>query len=89
MFTLTWALYLFNQRLDNQDIAALQVDSLRSQMAIVAQEPALFDRTIAQNIAYGDNSRSVTMDEIINSAKMANIHSFIAALPAVRFYRHI
>lgn len=52
-------------------------------MAIVAQEPALFDRTIAQNIAYGDNSRSVSMDEIINAAKQANIHSFISALPAV------
>ncbi|ODM94055.1 Multidrug resistance protein 1A [Orchesella cincta] len=69
-------------RLDNQDIAALNVDALRSQMAIVAQEPALFDRTIAENIAYGDNSRSVSMEDIISSAKMANIHTFIAGLPA-------
>lgn len=52
-------------------------------MAIVAQEPALFDRTIAENIAYGDNSRSVKMEEIIAAAKMANIHSFIAGLPSV------
>jgi ATP-binding cassette subfamily B (MDR/TAP) protein 1 len=52
-------------------------------MAIVAQEPALFDRTIGQNIAYGDNSREVQMDEIIGAAKQANIHTFIASLPAV------
>jgi len=71
--------------LDNQDISALNVNSFRQQMALVAQEPALFDRTIAENIAYGDNSRSVSMDEIISAAKMANIHSFIAGLPAVRF----
>jgi len=48
----------------------------------VAQEPALFDRTLAENIAYGDNSRSVPMDEIITAAKMANIHSFVASLPS-------
>lgn len=62
----------------------MQVNSLRSQMAIVAQEPALFDRTIAENIAYGDNGREVPMDDIINAAKMANIHNFISGLPAVR-----
>lgn len=70
-------------KFDEQDVASLNVDALRSQMAIVAQEPALFDRTIAQNIAYGDNSRVVPMEEIIDAAKQANIHSFIASLPAV------
>lgn len=49
-------------------------------------EPALFDRTIAENIAYGDNSRSVPMDDVIAAAKMANIHSFIAGLPAVSLH---
>jgi ATP-binding cassette subfamily B (MDR/TAP) protein 1 len=67
---------------DEQDIAGLNVDALRSQMAIVSQEPALFDRTIAQNIAYGDNSRQVPMEDIISAAKQANIHTFIASLPA-------
>lgn len=41
----------------------------------------LFDRTIAENIAYGDNSRVVTETEIINAAKSANIHDFIVSLP--------
>jgi len=69
-------------KFDEQDVAGLNVDALRSQMAIVAQEPALFDRTIAQNIAYGDNSKHIQMDEIISAAKQANIHSFIASLPS-------
>ncbi|CAG7815401.1 unnamed protein product [Allacma fusca] len=68
--------------LDETDVGALNVDALRSQMAIVSQEPALFDRTMADNIAYGDNSRSVDMSEIIEAARSANIHDFISSLPA-------
>ena len=52
-------------------------------MGIVSQEPILFDRSIAENIAYGDNSRDVTMDEIITAARNANIHTFISELPEV------
>lgn len=54
-------------------------------MGIVSQEPVLFDATIAENIAYGDNSRHVSMDEIVEAAKKANIHEFIANLPQVFF----
>ncbi|CAG7716545.1 unnamed protein product, partial [Allacma fusca] len=67
--------------LDETDIGALNVDALRSQMAIVSQEPALFDRSVAENIAYGDNSRYVEMTEIIEAARSANIHDFISSLP--------
>lgn len=59
---------------------------LRAELGIVSQEPVLFDRTIADNIAYGDNSRTVTMAEIVEAAKQANVHSFITSLPAVSFY---
>lgn len=54
---------------------------MRSKLSIVAQEPRLFERTIAENIAYGDNSRTVTMVEIIAAAQNANAHDFITALP--------
>lgn len=64
----------------------MELNQLRQQMAIVQQEPILFDYTIAENIAYGDNSREVPMSEIIGAAKMANIHNFITALPAVFAY---
>jgi len=52
-------------------------------MGLVSQEPILFDCSIAENIAYGDNSRTVGMDEIITAAREANIHNFIESLPKV------
>lgn len=58
------------------------LDSLRSQFGLVSQKPVLFDRTIAENISYGDNFRDyIPMTEIIEAAKMANIHEFIKLLP--------
>ena len=44
----------------------------------------MFGCSIAENIAYGDNSREVPMHEIEAAAKAANIHSFINSLPKVR-----
>ncbi|CAI9593216.1 unnamed protein product, partial [Staurois parvus] len=66
---------------DNIDLKCLNVQWLRSQIGIVSQEPVLFDCSIAENIAYGDNSRLVSMEEIQRAAKAANIHSFIEELP--------
>ncbi|XP_038567410.1 ATP-binding cassette, sub-family B (MDR/TAP), member 4 isoform X1 [Micropterus salmoides] len=67
--------------LDNINVKKLNIHWLRSQMGIVSQEPVLFDCTLAENIAYGDNSRSITKEEIEAAAKAANIHSFIEGLP--------
>ncbi|XP_041365768.1 ATP-dependent translocase ABCB1-like isoform X2 [Gigantopelta aegis] len=67
--------------LDSHNIKDLNLSWFRSQIGIVSQEPILFDRSIAENIAYGDNSRVVSMQEIIEAARGANIHSFIASLP--------
>jgi ABC-type multidrug transport system fused ATPase/permease subunit len=53
-------------------------------VGIVSQEPVLFDLSIRENIAYGDNSRQdIPLDEIIQAAKHANIHDFILSLPQV------
>ncbi|KAI9291177.1 P-loop containing nucleoside triphosphate hydrolase protein, partial [Neoconidiobolus thromboides FSU 785] len=52
---------------------------LRSGMAIVGQEPVLFDLTIRENIAYGRPDASE--EEIVNAAKMANAHNFILEQP--------
>ncbi|KAJ8737708.1 hypothetical protein PYW08_000303 [Mythimna loreyi] len=65
--------------LDNR--ASLTLPRLRRQLGVVQQEPVLFDRTLAENIAYGDNSRKCSMQEIIEAAKAANIHTFISSLP--------
>lgn len=59
----------------------LNIQWLRSQIGIVSQEPVLFDRTIRENIAYGDNFRDVPDAEVIAAARKANIHEFIASLP--------
>jgi ABC-type multidrug transport system fused ATPase/permease subunit len=72
--------------LDDEDLRALNLFELRSKMSIVQQEPMLFDSTIADNIAYGDTSRDVGLEEIIDVARMANVHDFIVSLPAVGFY---
>ncbi|XP_039599119.1 ATP-dependent translocase ABCB1-like [Polypterus senegalus] len=66
---------------DGNDITSLNLVWLRSQIGIVSQEPILFDTSIAENIRYGDNSRSVTQEEIEEAAKKANIHNFIEDLP--------
>ncbi|XP_071385297.1 ATP-dependent translocase ABCB1 [Centroberyx affinis] len=67
--------------LDKRDAKQLNIHWLRAQMGIVSQEPVLFDCSLAENIAYGDNSRTVTIEEIQTAAKAANIHSFIETLP--------
>lgn len=69
--------------MDKVNAKDLNIYWLRSQIGIVSQEPVLFDCSLAENIAYGDNSRTVTMDEIRAAAKSANIHSFIDDLPQV------
>ena len=54
-------------------------------VGIVFQEPILFDMSIRENISYGDNSRTdISIEEIIQAAKKANIHDFIISLPEVR-----
>ncbi|XP_078320541.1 ATP-dependent translocase ABCB1-like isoform X1 [Crassostrea virginica] len=68
--------------LDKNCVKDLNVQWLRQQIGIVSQEPVLFDCSIAENIAYGDNSREVPMAEIIEAARKANIHEFISSLPS-------
>ena len=63
------------------DIQAINVPFMRSKLGIVSQEPVLFDRSIADNIKYGDNTREVSMEEVIDAAKKSNIHNFVKDLP--------
>ena len=66
-------------RIDGQDIATVTQESLRQAIAVVPQDPALFHRTIAENIAYGRPGASA--DEIAAAARRARAHDFIARLP--------
>ncbi|XP_072364747.1 ATP-dependent translocase ABCB1 [Scyliorhinus torazame] len=67
--------------LDGHNMKDLNIQWARAQIGIVSQEPVLFDCNIAENIAYGDNSRVVSQEEIEAAAKAANIHSFVETLP--------
>ena len=65
--------------IDGQDIANVTQDSLRQAISVVPQEPALFHRSIRENIAY--SCPSASLDEIIEVAKQAHAHEFIEKLP--------
>ncbi|CAF3737713.1 unnamed protein product [Adineta steineri] len=67
--------------IDGNDIKVLNIRWLRSLMGLVQQEPVLFNISIRDNIAYGDNGRQVTQDEIETAARMANIHELIISFP--------
>jgi ATP-binding cassette subfamily B protein len=65
--------------IDSQNIAQVTQDSLRSNIALVPQEPVLFHRTIAENIKYGKPDASY--EEMVQAADRAQAREFIEALP--------
>ncbi|HEX4773729.1 MAG TPA: ABC transporter ATP-binding protein [Bryobacteraceae bacterium] len=65
--------------IDSHDISLVRQQSLRRQLALVPQEPILFHRSLAENIAYG--RPEATRDDIEEAACLANAHDFISAQP--------
>jgi len=65
--------------IDGQDIHKATLASLRDQISMVTQSTVTFHDTIANNIAY--SKPDATMDEIVDAAKKAYAHEFIATLP--------
>ena len=65
--------------IDGQNIAGVTQHSLREAVTVVPQDPILFHRSLAENIAYA--RPGATQAEIVAAAKRANAHDFIAALP--------
>ena len=65
--------------IDEQNIKHLTLDSLRSCISLVSQEPKLFDVSIKENISYGNTSASY--NEIVDASKSAAAHEFIMSLP--------
>ena len=64
---------------DGKDVKELNLNSLRSIIGVVGQEPVLFDTSVEENIKLG--RLDVTKEEIIDAAKQANAFEFIQALP--------
>ncbi|KIH49947.1 ABC transporter, ATP-binding protein, partial [Ancylostoma duodenale] len=69
-----------NHLVDGDNIKNLNIRSLREQVCIVSQEPTLFDCTLRENICYG-LEQEPPYENIVEAAKMANIHNFILGLP--------
>ncbi|CAI5507823.1 unnamed protein product [Closterium sp. Naga37s-1] len=73
--------------LDGRSIAALNLRWLRQHMGLVSQEPALFNISIRDNIAYGRagsggaSGGEISEAEIVEAARAANVHGFISGLP--------
>jgi ATP-binding cassette subfamily B protein len=65
--------------IDGQDISRVTQESLRQQVAIVQQEPLLFHRSLAENIAYGRPDASQA--EVERAARLAHADAFIERLP--------
>jgi subfamily B ATP-binding cassette protein MsbA len=65
--------------LDGRDVRTLRLSSLRAQIAIVPQEPLLFDGTIFENIAYGRGD--AREEEVLRAARAALVDDFVRDLP--------
>lgn len=65
--------------IDGTDIRQLNIKQLRGLMGIVNQDPVLFHDTLFNNIAFGNPT--ATLDEVVNVAKIAQIHDFIMNTP--------
>jgi len=66
---------------DGKDITRLNVNSYRSFLALVSQEPTLYQGTIKENILLGTNRTDVSDEEIEKACRDANIYDFIMSLP--------
>ncbi|KAK8644268.1 hypothetical protein V6N13_123579 [Hibiscus sabdariffa] len=66
-------------KIDGQDIRSYNLRTLRKHIALVSQEPTLFAGTIRENILYGVSGET-DESEVIEAAKAANAHDFIAGL---------
>ena len=65
--------------INGQNISNLQLDSLRQEIAIVTQNPILFDGTVLENVSYGKST--ATEQEVISACIVANADGFIQNLP--------
>ncbi|KAK6086074.1 Leptomycin B resistance protein pmd1-like protein 2 [Seiridium cupressi] len=66
---------------DGKNISSLNVNSYRSHLALVSQEPVLYQGTIRENILLGSHASEVTEDAIIRACKESNIYDLVLSLP--------
>ncbi|NXA32825.1 ABCBB protein, partial [Eudromia elegans] len=67
--------------IDGHDTKKVNVEFLRSKIGVVSQEPVLFDCSIADNIKYGSATQELSMAEVVEAARKAQLHDFVMSLP--------
>ncbi|KAK3180093.1 hypothetical protein K4F52_008493 [Lecanicillium sp. MT-2017a] len=67
--------------MDGQEISTLNVNDYRSFIALVSQEPTLYQGTILENIKLGTPNEDVTEEAIEHACRESNIYDFIMSLP--------
>ena len=88
MFKNSLFLHIIFQRFDDVDLKNISLHYLRTQVALVGQEPRLFAGSIKQNVCLGTDEEIST--ERMNAAlELANAKSFVDALPQVIFYESV
>ena len=65
--------------MDNRDIRSLDLDNLRTKIAVVLQDVFLYNTTVLENITLGNSY--VSRAEVVESAKKVGVHEFIQQLP--------
>lgn len=69
--------------LGGTNISKLNINQYRNSLALVSQEPTLYQGTIRDNVLLGTSREDVTEEEIVNACKSGNIYDFIMSLPQV------
>ncbi|XP_067597733.1 bile salt export pump isoform X3 [Pseudorca crassidens] len=75
--------------IDGHDSKNVNVQFLRSKIGIVSQEPVLFACSIVDNIKYGDNTKEIPTEKVIEAAKQAQLHDFVMSLPEVEYETNV
>ncbi|GAP87440.1 putative ABC multidrug transporter mdr1 [Rosellinia necatrix] len=67
--------------IDGKEISSLNIKQYRSFIALVSQEPTLYQGTIKENILLGTSNENVTDEAVEHACREANIYDFIMSLP--------
>lgn len=65
-------------KIDGVDISSIRIKDLRAKMALVSQDPILFNSSVIENIAFGDEQPD--LNRVTEAAKIANAHTFITQM---------
>lgn len=69
--------------IDGKEISSLNINDYRGFLALVSQEPTLYQGTIRENVLLGADRDDVPDEEVVQACKDANIYDFIMSLPFV------